>query len=85
MFILVLNADVGTKHKEGWLTKKPVTSVDMQAKGNLPMMAFFLSVSASFSTTFCFWMEMSSFVFSPSLSGRNSVYQLCTTKHVTVS
>ena len=49
------------------------------------MMAFFLSVSASFSTTFCFWMEMSSLVFSPSLSGRNSEYQLCMTKHVTVS
>lgn len=31
------------------------------------MRAFFLSVSASFSTTFCFWAAMSSFVFSLSL------------------
>lgn len=35
-----------------------------------PMRAFFRSVSASFSTTFCFWAAMRSFVFSLSLKGR---------------
>lgn len=35
-----------------------------------PMRAFFRSVSASFSTTFCFCAAMSSFVFSLSLEGK---------------
>ncbi|CAK7296273.1 hypothetical protein VULLAG_LOCUS5310 [Vulpes lagopus] len=35
-----------------------------------PMRAFFRSVSASFSTTFCFWAAMRSFVFSLSLKGK---------------
>lgn len=35
-----------------------------------PMRAFFRSVSASFSTTFCFWAAMRSFVFSLSLKWR---------------
>lgn len=36
---------------------------------NIPMSAFFRSVSASFSTTFCFWAAISSLVFSASLQG----------------
>lgn len=36
-----------------------------------PMRAFFRSVSASFSTTFCFWAAMRSFVFSLSLEGKS--------------
>lgn len=37
--------------------------------GDIPMSAFFRSVSASFSTTFCFWAAISSLVFSASLKG----------------
>lgn len=37
--------------------------------GDIPMTAFFRSVSASFSTTFCFWAAISSLVFSASLQG----------------
>lgn len=37
---------------------------------HLPISAFFRSVSASFSTTFCFWAAMSSLVFSASLQGK---------------
>lgn len=38
----------------------------------LPMSAFFRSVSASFSTTFCLWAAISSLVFSASLQGERS-------------
>lgn len=37
--------------------------------GDIPISAFFRSVSASFSTTFCFWAAISSLVFSASLQG----------------
>lgn len=38
----------------------------------LPMSAFFRSVSASFSTTFCLWAAISSLVFSASLQEEKS-------------
>lgn len=43
--------------------------------GDIPMSAFFRSVSASFSTTFCFWAAISSLVFSASLQGEKRYYR----------
>lgn len=41
------------------------------------MRAFFLSVSASFSTTFCFWAAINSFVFSLSLMSQKKPVTKC--------
>lgn len=43
--------------------------------GDIPMSAFFRSVSASFSTTFCFWAAISSLVFSASLQGEKHYHR----------
>lgn len=50
-------------------TRQPLCRPDPRSTVR-PMRAFFRSVSASFSTTFCFWAAISSFVFSLSLEGR---------------
>lgn len=42
------------------------------------MTAFFLSVSASFSTTFCVWAAMSSFVLSLSLRDKQKQKKVIT-------
>ena len=49
--------------------RQPLCRLDSRSKVR-PMRAFFRSVSASFSTTFCFWAAIRSFVFSLSLKGR---------------
>ena len=49
-----------------------VTGEGVRGDSYPPITAFFLSVSASFSTTFCFWLAISSFVFSASLKHKTS-------------
>ena len=49
-----------------------VTGEGVRGESYPPITAFFLSVSASFSTTFCFWLAISSFVFSASLKHKTS-------------